>query len=190
MATNVSNVSAGKPKVGGAIYTAPLGTPLPVNAIDDLDAAFKCLGYISDTGLVNSNSASTNKVKAWGGDNVLNLQEDKPDDFKFRLIESLNVEVLKHIYGANHVTGTSLATGIKVEATSDEAIDQIIVADMVMRGDVLKRIVLPQAKLTAVGDITYADNSPVGYDCTESAMPDATGKTHYEYLQSRPVITT
>lgn len=189
MATTVSNVSVGKPKVGGAISVAPLGTTLPTNATSDLDAAFKSLGYISDAGLVNSNSPSSDKVKAWGGDTVLNLQTEKPDDFKFTMIEVLNEEVLKLVYGDDNVSG-SLATGIEIKANADDAAEHVIVVDMVMRGGILKRVVLPQGKITAVEDITYADNAAVGYGTTVSAMPDANGNTHYEYIQNKPVVTT
>lgn len=188
MATNVSNVSVGKPKVGGAIAIAPLGTTLPTDATTDLGSSFKSLGYISDAGLVNSNSPSSDKVKAWGGDTVLNLQTEKPDDFKFTMIEVLNLEVLKLVYGDDNVTGT-IDTGIQIKANADDAQEHVIVVDMVMRGGILKRVVLPQAKITAVEDITYADNAAVGYGTTVSAMPDASGNTHYEYIQASPVVT-
>ena len=53
---DVKNVTAGKPKVGGAIFRAPLGTTLPTDATTNLDAAFKALGYCSDDGLTNTNT--------------------------------------------------------------------------------------------------------------------------------------
>ncbi len=190
MANTVSNVSVGKPKVGGAIFVAPLGTTLPTNATADLDTSvFKSLGYVSEDGLTNSNSPASDKKKAWGGDTVLNLQTEKPDDFKFTLIESLNVDVLKFVYGDDNVSG-DLANGITVKANADDAAEHVLVVDMIMRGGVLKRVVLPQAKVTAVEDITYADNDAVGYGTTVSAMPDGDGFTHYEYIQTKPVVTT
>ena len=54
MSNNALNVSAGKPMLTGAIWTAPLGTALPTSTTEALDAAFKCLGYCSDDGLTNS----------------------------------------------------------------------------------------------------------------------------------------
>jgi hypothetical protein len=183
MANTVSNVTAGKPKVGGAIYMAPIGSTIPTDAETALDAAFACLGYVSEDGVTNSNSPSTENIRAWGGDNVLNLTTERPDTFQFTLIETLNVDVLKLVYGADNVTGT-LATGITVKANNNEQDEFILVIDMIARGGALKRVVIPDASVSEVGDITYTDDEAVGYETTVSAMPDASGNTHYEYIKA------
>jgi len=181
LAQTVLNVSAGKPRIGGAIFRAPLGTTLPTNATSTLNSSFISQGYCSEDGLTNSNSPESQEVKAWGGDTVMNVQTGKKDQYKTTFLESLYPEVLKTIFGPNNVSGT-LETGISVEANADEAEEYVWVFDMNMRGGALKRIVLPDAKIIEVGDVNYRDDKAAGYPVTLSALPDASGNTHYEYI--------
>ena len=184
MANTQANVSVGKPKIAGAIWRAPLGSTLPTNASSTLDAAFKCLGYVSEDGLTNTNTASTENIKAWGGDIVLTPQTEKPDTFAFTAIESLNTEVLAAAYGDTNVSG-ALATGITVRANSTEIPACAWVFDMVLTGGVLKRIVIANGQVTEVGDIVYKDDTAIGYPVTITAYPGGTafdGDTHKEYI--------
>ena len=181
MAT-ATKVSAGGPKVSGAIFRAPVGTTLPTDASTALNSAFKELGYISDDGLTNSNSVTSNKIKAWGGAVVLTIQDEKNDQFKFTPIESLNAEVLKAVYGDANVSVDGTTGDITVNATAAEAIEYAWVFDVAMRGGTLKRIVLPNAKISELGDIVYKSDAAIGYPITLDAFPDANGKTHYEYI--------
>lgn len=179
---NVSNVTAAKPKIGGAIYSAPLGTALPTNATDNLDTAFKGLGYVSEDGVVNSNTPSSENLKAWGGDTVNSIQTEKEDSFTYTLIEALNIDTLKEVYGPDNVQGT-LEDGLTITANSKELPAHCVVVDMILKGGVLKRIVIPNGKVSEIGEITYADGDNVGYETTLQALPDSKGNTHYEYMK-------
>ena len=181
---NTQYVTMGKPKKGGAIFRAPLGTPLPTDAVTALNEAFNGLGYVSEDGMTTANSPSTEKVKGWGGDVVLNIQTEKPDTFKFTLIEALNPEVLKAVYGDGNVSG-DLDTGITVKANSEQQPECSWVVDMLLKGGAVKRIVVPCASVTEVTEITYKDNSAIGYGTTISAVPDEEGNTHYDYTMAK-----
>lgn len=183
MANSTANVNIGKPKVGGAIYRAALGTTLPTNATASLDAAFACLGYASDDGLTNSNSPTSNNIKAWGGDIVYTYNSDQTDTFSFTLIESSNTDVLKAVYGDDNVSG-DLSTGITISANATEKGASSWVFELVLQGGGAKRIVVPKAFVTEIGEIAYSDESAVGYQITITAMVDESGNTHYEYLTS------
>lgn len=177
-------VTAGKPATGGAIYRAASGTTLPTDAsttLASVSADYVTLGYCSEDGLVNSNSPSTTDIKAWGGDIVLNIQDEKTDTFQFTLIDVLRVDVLEAVYGSDNVSG-DLSTGVTITANSDEVEEAVWVVEMVLNGDTAKRVVIPRGKISELGDISYTDSEAVGYQVTLTALPDTSGNTHYEYI--------
>lgn len=179
---NVSNVTAGKPKIGGAVHIAALGTSLPTNATATL-TGFTALGYCSEDGLVNSNARTSTDIKAWGGDTVLSIQSEKVDTFQFTILETLSPDALKVYFGDTNVEG-ALSTGITVRANAKELEAHSWAIDMVTRDNGLKRIVIPNGKVTATEDITYSDGAAVGLGVTITAYPDTSGNTHYEYIKA------
>ena len=185
MGNTASNVSVGKPEIGGAVFRAPLGTTLPTSPGTTLSSAFKCLGYISSDGVTNSQSRETSETTAWGGDVVLTPQTKKTDTYKMTLIESLNLEVLKVAYGDSNIEGTSLETGITVKANSKELDHAVYVIDRIYNDGTKSRTVIPDGQPTAVEDINYKDNDPVGFPVTITAHPfeSFSGDTHREYLK-------
>lgn len=180
---NPLEATVGKPKVGGGVYIAPLGTALPTDATTALNAAFKNVGYVSDSGVTNTITRDNTEVKAWGGDTVMNIQTGFNDQWKMKLLQVMNTDVMKPVFKAANVTG-ALATGVTVTVNSEELEAYAYVIDMIYNNNVLKRIVIPNAKVVELGDITYVDGEPVGYDITLGSVPDDNGNTHYEYMQS------
>lgn len=182
-----TNVSTSSPKVTGAVYYAPLGTTLPTDAKTALDAAFKGVGYISEEGVTRSQSRSSNDIKEWGGGVVTTVQTEYKESFKFKMIETLSDIVQKAVYGEKNVTGkldgTTTASMI-VKHNALEPVANAWVIDTVMLDGTLSRIVVPNAKITELGDLAYKKDTAIGYDVTLSAMLDASGNTSYDYYQA------
>lgn len=180
--SNAENVSWAKPKIGGAVYVAPAGTTLPTDTDAVLNEAFACLGYLDEEGLVNADKREVEHKRAWGGDIVLTTDKGKDDTFKWKMLESTNMDVLKVVHNDANVTGT-LDSGITVKSNNIERSPKSFVFDMIMKGNIKKRIVVPHAEVTEIGEIQYVDNNPVAYEVTISAAPDSSQNNHYEYIK-------
>lgn len=181
MANNQANVSVGKPSASGGVWVAPYGTALPTDATTALAEDFKALGYISEDGLVNTVETDTEDIKAWGGDTVLKPQTSWTETYVFKPIET-NEDVLKLVYGSANVTVTELSGDIKVLHNSKSRGKNVIVFEILLSGDKVKRIVCPNAEVTEVGEISYVDGEAVGYEITVTALPDGEGNASYEYI--------
>lgn len=183
MNNDSTNVSFGKPKATGALFVAPIGTTLPTNATDALDELFANLGYVSDEGLVNGVETDVEDVFAWGGDNVLSDQTTYMEMFTFNLIET-NVEVAKLYYGEDNVEVDG--ENITIRANSQTLPEIVFVAELVMTGGRVKRIVVERGKIVdRSAEITYVDGEPVAYPINLKAFPNSTdGDTHKEYVAS------
>lgn len=182
MAQTATNVAAAKPAVGGALSVAATTATLPTDAVTALDTAFTSVGYISEDGITETITRESEDIKAFGGDIVLSSQTEFSNTFQLTLIEVLNVDVLKEVFGASNVTGT-LSTGITVNVNSAELTERAWVFDLIVRGAV-ERLVIPNGKITEVGETSYTDSDVIGYDITITAFPDTSGNTQYKYIKA------
>lgn len=167
---DAKNVSAAKPKVGGAVYYAPIGTALPTTVSEALAAAFKELGHVSEDGITNEIGVEAEDIKSWGGTTVLSTQTEKTDTFAFTLIETLKADVLGFVHGQGNVTEDKESGLITVNVTPDEADEVVLVVDMILRNGALKRIIVPDCKLSELGEVVYKDDEATGFETTMTAM--------------------
>lgn len=181
MSITATNVTAGKPKSTGSVFTAPVGTSLPTNALDAL-TGYTELGAVSEEGMTKTISKSTTNIKEWGGGIVLITEDEKTATVKLKLIEYLNVDVQKFVNEDANVTGTSVTAGLKIVTNDKEASERIVVIDQIMRGGIPFRTVIPRAKITNVGDVVYRGNEAVAYDLTLTAVKDSNGDYIVEYM--------
>ena len=176
-------VTAASPRTTGVVYRAPAGTTLPTDATTALASAYKSLGYLSEDGFTNNYERSSEDIREMGGAVVLTVQTETTDRFNFRLIDALEPEVLKAVYGDEKVSG-SLSAGIEVTVDGSEAEESVWVLETIMRDGALQRIVIPDGKVTEMGEVNYRRNEAVGYDITITALLDTTaGFNHKTYIK-------
>ena len=147
------------------------------------------MGFISEDGVKNASSFDTETIREWGGNAVYETESNKEDTFQFEMIEALNPDVLKAVYNAANVNG-AMATGLSVKVNGDEHENAAWVIDMIMRGGVLKRICIPDAKISELAEIVYKRDQAVGYNIKLKAFADASGNYHYEYFKNASSGTT
>jgi hypothetical protein len=155
--------------VSGAVSLAPTGTAAPADASTPLAAAYKDLGFISDAGVTEARSRSTNEVHAWqGGVLVRTLVTSGTLTYHFVMLET-KVETVQLYYGA--VVTPGAASGDFVIVPTNTGGRQAFVFDVV-DGAELIRTYVPLGEVTDIGDHVYVNSDPVGYDVTITAYPD------------------
>lgn len=181
MAEEVGNVFAAEPSAAGAAFVAPLGTTLPTSVDGALDAAFVGLGYVGEDGITETSERSTDEKKDMGGRIVKVLQTEYNHSFKFVLLESLNADVLKAIYGASNVTVTPAdgthGTQVKVRKTSKKLPHQTWVFDTIDSELSAKyRNCVADGQVTSVGDVTLASKDTIEYEVELKVFESSTGE--------------
>lgn len=180
MAQTALEVSVGKPRAAGGIFAGVPGEGVPTDATTALEASLVNLGYVSEDGLVNGIEVSTEDITAWGGDTVLTVRTSRSETFAWTFIQT-NADVLAEVYGPDNVT-EEIDGSLTVLHNSKDLPRRLYVFEILMTGNRVKRIVVPNAQITEVGDVSYVDGEAIGYEVTLSAYPDENGNTAYEYI--------
>lgn len=185
MAQTASNVYVAAPKATGAIWSAPFGTTLPATADAALDESFNCLGYISEDGITTQPEIDSEDIKAYGGDIVKTVQTSFKETYKFTPIET-NQYTLMEQWGDDNVTVD--ATGkIKVTHNSAKKPLRSYIIETVLDDGVIQRDVIPQGRVSEIGEKKYVDGEAYAAEITISCEPDTNGNTTYTYIARTPV---
>ena len=179
---NTSLVSAAKPTATGVVRIAPLGTALPTDAKTPLDAAFAKTGYIGEDGVGDAPERETSEQKAFGGDTVTILNTGYKETFKWKFLQSLDVDVLKAVYGTENVT--EKAGVITILHNGKDLPRAVFVLELALSGGKIKRLVIPEGQITELSEVSYKDGEVTGYEVTMTTYPDAAGNNVYEYISA------
>ena len=186
-APKAQNASAASPVTTGGILVGPLGTAIPTDATTAVNAAILALGYVGREGLRPVGSApSFNDVFAWGGDLIDSPMESKgTTEFEFDLLEIMNPEVARLIFGGSNVTvvpaTASAGTTVSILVKGFVIPRKASVFDMLYGGKKL-RFAGSNVQLTKMEEGAYQDANVGYYRMRAKCFPDAAGVSLYRYL--------
>lgn len=176
------NVSVGKGSEGAYAWAAPYGTALPTDNTTTLNAAFNVLGFISEDGITFSDSFDSTTHSDMNGDTIASSTGAVEKTAAFTWVE-LKKATLDLMYGSANVVDED---GV-IEYT-DKGPDQTlwsIVFDFVLGGSRKWRVVVPQCKLSEIGDMVVNYQELIGRETTMGVLYDSAVGGYYKgYLDS------
>lgn len=184
---NNANVSAGKGVTGGYIYSAPTGTTLPTDYKTVLDPAFKCLGYISEDGYVETIDEDSDDMVDMNGTLMDSTHSNRVESAQFTLAE-IKSETLKRQYGADNVTDANGMITVKHNSDSHPTFSYVL--ELLLKNGRKWRKVVPNGQSSELDDLTVASSELCQRALTIKYMADESGNTCYDYYQSTETTAT
>lgn len=181
---NQENVSAGKGVSGGYIFSAPVGTTLPVKPVSkasELDMAFSCLGFISEDGYVEGVSEDSNDLTDMNGDLMDSTNSNRVETGQVTLAE-IKADTLKRQYGDGNVTDEGGVITVRHNANSHPTFAYVLLLQLKNGRKWTK--VIPMAQSSELDDLTIASSELCQRALTLKYLTDESGNTCYDYIES------
>lgn len=178
--------------VGGFAYVAPVGTTAPTTPFDDWGTGWTNLGDVDENGLVESLGEDRTQVMKWGSNTPVRSQvKQRTSTYKVVLI-NITANALGLYYSVPVADMTSSGSGdTQFLAFSDPSTTdpyEIALGFDVLDGDRHCRFVVARAEVTTKGDLTYKNDTPVGFDLTFTALTAPNGAASVQRLYGGVVL--
>lgn len=183
---NKANVSAARGVSGGYIFSAPVGTALPTDIKTNLNQAFKCLGFISEDGYVETVDEDSDDTVDMNGDLMDSTNSNRVESAQVTLAE-IKAETLKRQYGDKNVTDANGV--ITVKHNSDSHPTFAYVLELVLKNWRRWRKVVPRGMSSELDDLTIASSELCQRALTIKYLADEHGNTCYDYFASTETAT-
>lgn len=178
---NQANVSSAKGIKGGYIFSAPVGTSLPTDIKTQLDQAFKCLGFISEDGYVESINEDDDDINDMNGDVMDSTNSKRVESAQLTFAE-IKAATLKRQYGDANVTDENGIIAVKHNADSHDVFAYVL--ELVLKNGRRWRKVVPKGKSSELDDLTIASSELCQRALTMKYLTDEQGNTCYDYYES------
>lgn len=178
---STDNVSSTKGVRGGYIFVAPVGTTLPTDYSTALPTAYKCLGFISEDGYVETVDSDSEDLVDMNGDLMDSPQTSRVESAQLTLAE-IKAMTLKLMYGDENVTDKAGVITVKHNGNSNGT--WVVVLDLLLKNNRKWRKVVPLFQCSELDDLTLAVGELAARALTAKYLTDGDGNTCYDYIQS------
>lgn len=181
---NQENVSAAKGIKGGYIFSAPVGTTLPIKAVSqasELDPGFSVLGFISEDGYVESVSEDSNDLVDMNGDLMDSSNSNRVETAQLTLAE-IKADTLKRQYGDSNVTDEGGLITVKHNSDSHSTFAYVLLMQLKSGRKWTK--VVPMGQSSELDDLTISSSELCQRALTLKYLTDSDGNTCYDYIES------
>jgi len=169
------------------VSSAPLGSTAPTAIDSVLASPWVDLGYVSEDGVTESNTVTTEKIRAWQRAAVVRtITTEGETIFAFTLIQT-NEDTLSEYYG---ISSADIDTdeGSFVTSATAERPHRSYVVD-VIDGDQLIRKYIPDGQITEVGDQVFQNGAAIGYEVTMTAYDNTALGGSVKHFISALIVT-
>jgi hypothetical protein len=158
-----------------SFFVAPLGTTLPTDAIDVLDAAFEGVGVCGEEGLRNNITRNTTQHRNWGGRVVHSSQDEYDESVQITFLEN-NPIVKETVFGAANVDVDFTSGHRKMTVRHDDAeLPRQCYVARAVEGVKTLMYVVPEGQVTEVDEIQLTHSQMWQITVTIYCYKPATG---------------
>lgn len=192
MAVNINNAFVGTPPIDGGVYfNAPIDTPLPVAADEELDEdVWADHGAIGPDGFNVQPIRSSDTEKMFGGGDWVDTQTDYTEEVTLTFLEDDNKGVVNSIFGEDNVIVSAGDQGTK--KTIYHTKQRLPIKSHVLKavdGDKLKTYVIPRGRITTAEKTADVHTASTKYNVTIKTFPyqleDENGKREVYVVEYR-----
>lgn len=180
---NTDNVSAAKGVLGGYIFSAPVGTTLPTDYSTKLDDAFKCLGFVSEDGYVETVDEDSDDLTDMNGDVMDSTHSNRVESAQVTFAE-IKAGTLKRMYGDDNVTDQNGMITVRHNSNSHSTF--VYVLELLLKNNRKWRKVVPLGQSSELDDLTISSSELASRPVTLKYLScsELDGDTCRDYIES------
>ncbi|WP_043471150.1 hypothetical protein [Kitasatospora sp. MBT66] len=172
---------------GGALYKAPLGTPLPAAGVTTDLTKWTSLGTFTDDGVSHEFSEDTDEITSWQNGVVRTLVKGRKLTLKVSALESSKA-VLETFYGSALTAGGDSKSGVlDIKATVSRPRETYLFEWQDAVGQ-MWRLYIPVGQVSDVESPSFKNTEAVTWGFTLSALGNAGSLAQWQ-ITDAPVLT-